>query len=293
MLGLNTRVSDSVVLGWSSKFAFPTSSLVTGAEDAGPRTTLRKTLVLRKDLWLSDHTWLNISESQFPHLWNGEIQTQQTQCSDLKKKRKKERKNKGKRKPKCFFWICFVVAIVCSFVAFSSKLCSGRWGEWPFKAQFQASSNWSGSHNSLISVLEGTLWFSSSILNLQPCDLGEVLYSLGNLFRLHLIGQKWIMLLPLEPSSLKVFALFFLKTSRTWRAEMAFYQFGSMGTVSPVAQSCPTLCNPMDCSMPGLPVHHQLLESTQTHAHWVSDAIQPSHQLSSPSPLSLNLSDTW
>ena len=53
---------------------------------------------------------------------------------------------------------------------------------------------------------------------------------------------------------------------------------------SSVAQSCPTLCDPMDCSMPGLPVHHQLLEFTQTHIHWVGDAIQPSHPLSSPSP---------
>ena len=57
-----------------------------------------------------------------------------------------------------------------------------------------------------------------------------------------------------------------------------------------VAQSCPTLCNPMNCSMPGLPVHHQLLESTQTHAHRVGDAIQPSHPLSPPSPPALNLS---
>ena len=48
---------------------------------------------------------------------------------------------------------------------------------------------------------------------------------------------------------------------------------------SSVAQSCPTLCNPMDCSTPGLPIHHQLLESTQTHVHWVIDAIQPSHSL--------------
>ena len=47
------------------------------------------------------------------------------------------------------------------------------------------------------------------------------------------------------------------------------------------AQSCPTLCDPMDCSMPGLPVHHQLPESTQTHVNWVGDAIQPSHPLSS------------
>ena len=52
-----------------------------------------------------------------------------------------------------------------------------------------------------------------------------------------------------------------------------------------VVQSCPTLCSPMDCSTPGLPVHHQLLESTQTHVHWVSDAIQSSHPVLSPSPL--------
>ena len=53
---------------------------------------------------------------------------------------------------------------------------------------------------------------------------------------------------------------------------------------SSVVQSCPTLCDPMNCSSPGLPVHHQLPEFTQTHVHWVSDAIQPSHPLSSPSP---------
>ena len=54
--------------------------------------------------------------------------------------------------------------------------------------------------------------------------------------------------------------------------------------LSSVAQSCRTLCNPMDCSTPGLPVHHQLPEFTQTYVHWVGDAIQPSHPLSSPSP---------
>ena len=53
---------------------------------------------------------------------------------------------------------------------------------------------------------------------------------------------------------------------------------------SSVAQSCLTLCDPMNCSMPGLPVHHQLPEFTQTHIHWVGDAIQPSHPLFSPSP---------
>ena len=50
------------------------------------------------------------------------------------------------------------------------------------------------------------------------------------------------------------------------------------------------LCDPMDCSMPGLPVHHQLLEFTQTHVYWISDAIQPSHPLSSPSPPAFNCS---
>ena len=57
---------------------------------------------------------------------------------------------------------------------------------------------------------------------------------------------------------------------------------------SSVAQSCPTLCDPMNRSTPGLPVHHQLPEFTQTQVHRVSDAIQPSHPLASPSPPALN-----
>ena len=59
---------------------------------------------------------------------------------------------------------------------------------------------------------------------------------------------------------------------------------------SSVAQSCPTLCDPMNHSIPGLPVHHQLPEFTQTHVHQVGDAIKPSHPLLSPSPPALNLS---
>ena len=51
---------------------------------------------------------------------------------------------------------------------------------------------------------------------------------------------------------------------------------------SSVTHSCPTLCDPMDCRMPGFPVHHQLLELAQTHVHWVGDDSQPSHPLSSP-----------
>ena len=59
---------------------------------------------------------------------------------------------------------------------------------------------------------------------------------------------------------------------------------------SSVVQSCLTLCDPLGCSTPGFPVHHQLLEFTQTHVHRVSDAILPSHPLSCPSPPAFNLS---
>ena len=62
---------------------------------------------------------------------------------------------------------------------------------------------------------------------------------------------------------------------------------------SSVAQSCPTLCDPMNRSTPGLPVHHQLPEFTQTHVHRVTDAIQTSHPLSSPSPPAPNPSIWW
>ena len=75
-------------------------------------------------------------------------------------------------------------------------------------------------------------------------------------------------------------------------AEEAFDKIQHPFTIqfSSVTQSYPTLCNPMDCSMAGLPVHHQLPEITQTHVHWVGDAIQPSHPLSSLSPPAFNLS---
>ena len=62
------------------------------------------------------------------------------------------------------------------------------------------------------------------------------------------------------------------------------YIYISSVQFSSVSQSCPTICDPMNCSTPGLPVHHQLPEFKQTHVHWVNDAIQPSRPLSSPSP---------
>ena len=75
------------------------------------------------------------------------------------------------------------------------------------------------------------------------------------------------------------------RRSTIWATREALIK-GSIWRVqlSSVAQSCPTLCDPMNPSTPGLPVHHQLPEFTQTHVHRVSDAIQPSHPLSSPSP---------
>ena len=72
--------------------------------------------------------------------------------------------------------------------------------------------------------------------------------------------------------------------------QMNLVSFSVQVQFSSVAQSCPTLCNPMDCSTPGFPVHHQLPEPTQTHVHWVGDVIQPSHPLLSPSPPTFNLS---
>ena len=91
---------------------------------------------------------------------------------------------------------------------------------------------------------------------------------------------------------------YFLKNSQTseisgqWYVNNTYESYWAYTSVqfSSVAQSCPTLCDPMNCSTPGLPVHHQLPESIQTHVHCVGDAIQPSHPLLSPSPPALNLS---
>ena len=69
-----------------------------------------------------------------------------------------------------------------------------------------------------------------------------------------------------------------------YACDLSFTHSGTITQFSSVAQSCPTLCDSMNCSASGLPVHHQLQEFTQTHVHRVSDAIQPSHPLSSSSP---------
>ena len=97
------------------------------------------------------------------------------------------------------------------------------------------------------------------------------------------VGQKWS-------------TLFFSSTELFWCSSMIFlvstvhsfllliFHFWVSVQFSSVPQSCPTPRDPMNCNTPGLPVHHQVLEFAQTHVHLVSDAIQPSHPLSSPSP---------
>ena len=83
--------------------------------------------------------------------------------------------------------------------------------------------------------------------------------------------------------------IFCLKTS--WKTYwFKFLVSNTSVQFSSVIQSCPTLCHPMDCRMPGLPVHHQLPEFTQIHDHWVGDTIQTSHSLLSPFPPAFNLS---
>ena len=102
------------------------------------------------------------------------------------------------------------------------------------------------------------------------------------------LGQRWNLRLLHRQGGLNPWAAREVRV--IWLLGLPLAALSSVLPFSSVAQSCPTLCNPMNRSMPGLPVHHQLPESTQTHVHRVSDAIQPSHPLSSPSPPSFNLS---
>ena len=111
--------------------------------------------------------------------------------------------------------------------------------------------------------------------------------------------EKFLFPLPLEKEMASHSSIFAWRTPWTeepgglhspWghKRLRSWYRWGSL--VSSVTQSYPTLCDPMNRSMPGLPVHHQLPQFTQTHVHQVSDAIQPSHPLSSPSPPAFHLS---
>ena len=133
----------------------------------------------------------------------------------------------------------------------------------------------------------GVTWFSSMGLICQQTSQDQNLMTKSQeqerkqnkdhmKFRLHTVTSP-LPLHSLEPSK--------SQESPDLRKDLESHiQFSS------VTQSCLTLCNPMECSTPGFPVHHQLPELTQTHVHQVSDAIQPSHPLSSPYPPAFNLS---
>jgi len=115
------------------------------------------------------------------------------------------------------------------------------------------------------------------------------------LFQHHLLRSLlflyWIGLAHLSEISWLYLCGLFLGSLFHWSICLFLCQYHTvLIQFSSVAQSCPTLCKPMDCRTPGLPVHHQLPELTQTHVHWASDAIQPSHPLPSPLPSTFNLS---
>jgi len=107
-----------------------------------------------------------------------------------------------------------------------------------------------------------------------------LLFSLSKYTKVKLLDHMAVLFLPF----LRKLHIVFHSGCTNLQSHHSCIQFSS------VAQSCPTLCNAMDCSTPGFPVHHQLPELTQTHVHRISDAIQPSHPPSSPSPPVFSLS---
>ena len=121
------------------------------------------------------------------------------------------------------------------------------------------------------------------IQNFSSIYLKPIPQQFKNTFRVFYFSWKYYVTKIL---SLKQNIVLFLSTG----FKIHILLFKSSVQFSSVAQSCLILCDPMDCSTPGLPVHHQLPEFTQTHVHCVSDAVQPSRPLLSPSPLIFNLS---
>ena len=129
-----------------------------------------------------------------------------------------------------------------------------------------------------------SFWFYSKLSSPTiPCPLTHFIfsYSLTCQYIIYLLNSLSPLFFSVEHQS-RHCIISRGSTNICWMRE--WVQFSS------VAQSCPTLCDPMNYSTPDLPVHYQLPESTQTHVHWVGNAIQPSHPLSSPSPPTLNLS---
>jgi len=166
-----------------------------------------------------------------------------------------------------------------------------HWSGLPFPSPMQESEKWKWS----CSVMSD----SSRPHGLQPTRLlcpsdfpgkstGVDCYCLlhfqaGFLLFLFLLWFPWLRFPKLCWDSISLYCVFHRKE---WMKQSKQFNFSSVQLVS---QSRATFCDPMDCSRPVLPVHHQLTELAQIHVHWVSDVIQPSHPLSSPSPPALNL----
>ena len=123
-----------------------------------------------------------------------------------------------------------------------------------------------------------------------PCPPPGDLPNLGVELRSHALQEDTDSYhLSHQGSLFKVYSLMFWYVYTLWNNHYNHTCHFYRVQFSSVAQLCPTCCNPMDCSMPGFPVHHQLLELTQTHVHQVSDTIQPPHPVSSPSPPAFKL----
>ena len=155
---------------------------------------------------------------------------------------------------------------------------------------------------SIFSCFIGQLYVS-----LEKCLFRSAHFLIGLLIFLILSCMSCLCILEINPLSVVSLAIIFSHSEgcllillivsfavQKLSSLIRFHLFNFISIIvvqfSSVPQSCLTICNPVNHSMPGLPVYHQLPESTQTHVHWVSDAIQPSHPLSSPSPPALNLS---
>ena len=148
---------------------------------------------------------------------------------------------------------------------------------------------------SIFTASSSRIWNSSTGISSPPLALFVVMLSKAHLTsHSRMSGSRWV----ITPSWLSGSWSSFLYSSPVYSCHLfsplnVILQISNLAhlewIISSVTQSCPTLWDPMNRSMPGLPVHHQLPEFTQTLVHRVSDAIQPSHPLSSPSPPTFNL----
>ena len=148
----------------------------------------------------------------------------------------------------------------------------------------------------IVNKAEINVFLEPSCFFNDPADVGNLIASSSSFIRTSLNTWKFTVHVLLKPG-LENFKHHFTSMWDEWNCPevWAFFGISSLWDWNenwpfPVAQSCPTLCDPMDCRTSGFPVHHQLPELTQTHVYRISDAIQPSHPLLSPLPPAFNLS---